>query len=221
MNGIPNPERWAAMIEAAYQHRARRYPDAALGWRLLYSPERVLSHADVAFIGFNPGGHFANPDHGQFSAESGSAYRKEVESWGRSSALQEQVMALFGRLGVQAEDVLAGNLVPFRSPSEKSLPEKAEAILFGRALWEEIFEHVRPSLVVSMGAKANREVSRILVVNDAEKYPTGWGTYTASRGTFEGGTWIGLPHLSRFTVLTRAASKAAMDYLFRGLAQLS
>lgn len=210
-------ERWEDAIEWEYQARLRRYPDQALEWRLLYSPRRVLAGARVAFLGLNPGGRFVDPAHGKFSCESGSAYRRQVENWGPSSALQDQVIALFDRLKVEPEDVLAGNLVPFRSPSEKSLAGASGAIAFGRNLWNEILRKVSPTVVVTMGSTANREVSRLLGARQAQTYAIGWGNYTASRGTFPGGTWIGLPHLSRFTIMKRSASQSGLDALFDGL----
>lgn len=216
-NPQTDAERWEDAIEREYQARLRLYPDQALEWRLLYSPRRVLSGARVAFIGLNPGGSFVDPAHGKFSCEAGSAYRKEVENWGPSSALQDQVTALFERLGVAPEDVLAGNLVPFRSPSEKSLAGASDAIAFGRNLWDEILGKVRPELVVTMGGTANHEVSTLLSVRQIEAYATGWGSQTASRGTFPGGTWIGLPHLSRFTIMKRSGSQSALNVLFEGL----
>jgi len=210
-------EQLALAIQKAYETRLRNYPDAALGWRLLYSPRRVLSGARVAFIELNPGGRFINPAHGEFATEAGSAYRREVEDWGPSSSLQEQVMELFRRLDVLPEDVLAGNLVPFRSPSEDSLPGASEARVFGRNLWKKILDNVRPSIVVSMGSTTNREISGLLMVRDTTKHPIGWGNYTASRGNFAGGTWIGLPHLSRFAIMKRSASQAALNELFKDL----
>lgn len=217
MNIATDAEQLEAVIQKEYETRLRRYPDAALGWRLLYSPRRVLSGARVAFIGLNPGGRSIDPTHGEFSTEAGSAYRKEIEDWGPSSSLQDQVIALFHRLNVVPEDVLAGNLVPFRSPSEDSLPGVSEAIAFGRYLWKEILDNVRPSIVVSMGGTTNREISRLVKVRDTTKYAIGWGSYTASRGDFAGGTWIGLPHLSRFTIMRRSASQTALNELFKGL----
>lgn len=210
-------ERWEDVIEREYQARLRLYPDQALEWRLIYSPRRVLSGARVAFIGLNPGGRFVDPAHGKFSCEAGSAYRKEVENWLPSSALQDQVLALFERLGVAPEDVLAGNLVPFRSPSEKSLAGTSDAIAFGRNLWSEILRKISPEVVVTMGSTANHEVSNLLGVRQVEAYATGWGSQTASRGSFPGGTWIGLPHLSRFTIMKRSASQSALNVLFEGL----
>lgn len=56
-------------IEAAYQRSGN-----ALGWRFLYSPERTLGGARVAFIGLNPGGSTEDDAHGRYAMESGSAY---------------------------------------------------------------------------------------------------------------------------------------------------
>lgn len=210
-------DRWETAIQQVYEKRLLYYPNAALGWRLLYSPRRVLTGARVAFLGFNPGGRTINPDHGVFSSERGSAYRTEIEDWGISSSLQDQVIALFHRLNVVPEDVLAGNLVPFRSPSADTLPGATEAIAFGRNLWRDIFSKVRPTVVVTMGDTTNREVSNLLGVRRSRAHPTGWGNYSATRGEFAGGTWVGLPHLSRFGIMTRSASQEAMNQLFIGL----
>lgn len=210
-------DRWQSAIQRVYEARVQRFPDASLGWRLLYSPRRVLSGARVAFIGLNPGGRSIDPTHGEFSSEAGSAYRKDVENWGRNSSLQDQVIALFNRLKVSPEDVLAGNLVPFRSPDENSLPGASEAISFGCNLWREILDKVRPTVVVSMGVPANREICRLLGARTTGLHPVGWGNLNASRGQFAGGAWIGLPHLSRFTIMKRPESQAGLTELFKGL----
>jgi len=68
-----------------------------------------------------------------------------------------------------------------------------------------------------MGAEANREISRLSNTQDEEIFPVGWGSNIASRGQFPGGTWIGLPHLSRFTIMGREASRQALDLLFDGV----
>tara|TARA_R110002074_G_scaffold106309_3_gene229447 strand:+ start:4654 stop:5307 length:654 start_codon:yes stop_codon:yes gene_type:complete len=208
-------------IQRAYEARLQQNPSGRpLGWRLLYSPRSVLEGARVAFIGLNPGGSTVDPEHGVFSSERGSAYRREVENWGASSQLQDQVLELFRRLNVSPEEVLAGNLVPFRSPSEATLEDAPGAIAFGKTLWAEILTTARPSVVVSMGGTANREVAQLLGVNDVKSHPVGWGNYTASRGRFPDGIWIGLPHLSRFAIMKRAPSQAALVELFRGLSTL-
>lgn len=205
---------FAAALEAEISD-AYRQSGNATGWRLLYSSAEVLKGADVAFIGLNPGGVASDDSDGEFALPHGSAYRDET--WPSSSRLQEQVLALFERLQVAPEAVLAGNLVPFRSRSWSDLERRAEALMFGEDLWTRIFRHVAPSVVVTMGGEANHAVARILNVEDAETFPVGWGRIKATRGKFSGGTWIGLPHLSRFTIMTRPASTGAVSKLFDGV----
>jgi hypothetical protein len=215
-----DPRRLEAEIQEFYD---AQLVDGALanrlGWRLLYSPERVLEGARVAFLGFNPGGSHIDPRHGVFATPRGSAYRRDIESWGTASKLQDQALALFRRLRVKPEDVLAGNLVPLRSPSEAELRNKERAIGFGIKIWTQILAAVNPPIVISLGNSTNEIVSRLVGARDVRKVEVGWGTITASRGEFDGGIWIGLPHLSRFAIMTRRESAKALDLLFAGTAQ--
>src|SRR5689334_17729326 len=115
-----------------------------LGWRLLYSPESVLEGAKVAFVGLNPGGSTRPTDHAEFATDHGSAYA--VENWGAppgTSKLRRQVLLLFEKLGERPEAVLAGNLVPFRSPSWGALPHAESALAFGKMLWRDILAEVQ------------------------------------------------------------------------------
>ena len=194
---------------------AYRTSGNSLGWRFLYSSPRVLEGARVAFIGLNPGGSTKVSDHGEFAMKRGSAYRDE--QWPGSSRLQKQVLAIFNRLGVDPEHVLAGNLVPFRSPDWKSLTDRKESLSFGLQLWERVLGRAKPAIVVTMGGEANEAISQLISVRDIARHPIGWGRYTASRGHFQSGIWIGLPHLSRFTIMDRIASKDAVDRLFSDL----
>lgn len=205
-------------IRIAHQERLARLPkDGDLGWRLLYSPERVLTGARVAFIGLNPGGSIVNPAHGEFSSEKGSAYRKDIEDWGVNSGLQDQVIELFRRLGVEPEEVLAGNLVPFRSCGRKSLRRPSEAIQFGVGIWRRILDVAKPTTVVAMGNDARKETQKLLNVREVRDYSVNWQHNTASWGKFDGGIWIGLPHLSQFPIMKRKDSAYALEMVFKGL----
>lgn len=131
---LSNDEYCAALklrISTAYMESKK-----SCGWRLLASPSSVLEGADVAFIGLNPGGSSQPDDHAEFAMKQGSAY--VVETWGGcqpgTGPLQQQVRALFTGLSVKPESVLAGNLVPFRSPSWKSLQRKDFSLKFGESL---------------------------------------------------------------------------------------
>lgn len=187
-----------------------------LGWRFLYSPAAVLERADVAFLGLNPGGSERPSDHAKFCMAGGSAYAEE--SWAGfppgQSPLQRQVLLLFQRLEVRPADVLAGNLVPFRSPNWERLADRQQALRFGRALWADVLEQVRPKLVISMGGVANEAVAAMLSVAGLRSVPVAWGQVSAVAGRFDGGRFVGLPHLSRFGIISRPQSAEALKELF-------
>ena len=205
-------------IEHEYAKRAD-----TCGWRLLASPRCCLRNPRVAFIGLNPGGTYQPEDHGEFAMDEGSAY--VVESWGNhrpgTSPLQTQIRALFDRIGENPSEVLAGNLVPFRSPSEKTLRHPDSAIEFGRGLWADIFEHLShtPEIVITMGQKVRSPLCSILGIQDAslERVPVNWGRVGGYKGRFEtggaNGRFINLPHLSRYRIATREESRCALDAL--------
>jgi hypothetical protein len=213
MAGRLNRGSLRARIEAAYAARGDR-----LGWRLLYSPDAVLDGAEVAFIGLNPGGDHAPPEHADFAMPGGSAYVEE--SWaghpaGRSP-LQRQVCALFDALDVAPERVLAGNLVPFRAPSWDELAEPRAAIRFGSELWCDILGAAQPRLIVTMGRAAGDAVSRLLGAHETLRIGVGWGSVTARRHERDGVALVVLPHLSRFAIIGRRESEPALAKLFAG-----
>ncbi len=188
----------------------------SLGWRLLYSPAAVLQGARVAFIGLNPGGAFKPVDHATFAMKQGSAY--ELEDWGQppgTSVLQRQVLTLFSILGESSDGVLAGNLVPFRSPSWKELPGRARALQFGKAIWGDILSRARPKWVITMGNVAADAMRELLGVANARKIPVNWGHVSAQCGEGNDGvSFVGLPHLSRYTIMSRIESAPVLRQLF-------
>lgn len=198
-------------IERAYNASGNH-----LGWRLLASPAYVLERADVAFLGLNPGGRIRSPNHAEFAMSSGSAYVNEqwADHPAGCSPLQRQVRALFKGLAVEPESVLAGNLVPFRSPDWASLENKKEAIEFGSELWRELLAHARPKLVIGMGREVTKALSALLDTWNEERVPVGWGATTGIRADFPSGTLIGLPHLSRFGIMLRPESQQGLRKLF-------
>ena len=211
---LSNDEYCAALklrISTAYMESKN-----SCGWRLLASPSSVLEGADVAFIGLNPGGSSQPDDHAEFAMKQGSAY--VVEAWGGcqpgTSPLQQQVRALFTGLSVKPESVLAGNLVPFRSPSWKNLERKDFSQKFGESLWADILQRGRPGLVIGMGRDVFAPLSRILGATGIQTVAVGWGNVSAMKATFPGGSLVVLPHLSRFGFVTREKSAGALRSLF-------
>ncbi|MBT8169781.1 hypothetical protein [Falsiruegeria litorea] len=199
-------------ISAAYEKSGN-----TLGWRLLASRPAVLDGADVAFIGLNPGGSVRPDDHAEFAMDSGSAYVDET--WGGAnqpgrSPLQRQVRTLFEGLSVEPQNVLAGNLVPFRSPSWAQLKNTDFSLRFGELLWADILQRAQPTLVVGMGREVFKPLSRILSATDARSIPVGWGKVSAVKASFSRGSLVTLPHLSRFGIITRQESADALKILF-------
>lgn len=193
-----------------------------LGWRFLYSPSSVLFGADVAFIGLNPGGAARHEAHAEFAMQTGSAYLHEC--WAGypagHSSLQTQVRRLFGGLGVKAEAVLAGNLVPFRSRNWATLEQPQYSLKFGQGIWLEVLLAAQPSLVVTMGGQTFDSLAAALQVEDVECSLLGWGkvkgrkAHYSRSGSLADGLLVGLPHLSRFRIVGREASREGLAGLF-------
>ncbi|NJL50337.1 MAG: hypothetical protein HC909_01070 [Blastochloris sp.] len=197
-------------IDRAYAVSANR-----IGWRFLASPAETLDGAEVAFIGLNPGGSHEPPDHPRFCVSCGSAYADE--RWGNfgpgQAPLQRQVLALFEMLGEKPDAVLAGNLVPFRSPNWSTLTDKETSLEFGRQLWTRVLRRAKPKLIVGMGEIVFKMLSQIVIASQSERIPVGWDAVRATRARFDGGIVVGLPHLSRFPIVTRPSSSAPLRYL--------
>ena len=213
MNTFTCPHDLQIQIQTAYAASGN-----VLGWRLLMSPATALEGADVAFIGLNPGGSAQPAEHAEFAPEAGSAYA--CESWagyapGRNP-LQREVLLLFERIGVQPETVLAGNLIPFRSQNWGKLANRKEALHFGCGLWRDILARAGCKLVITMGAIVTDTFRPMLGCRELTAYPLGWGTVKGVRGEFRGGTLIGLPHLSRYRVISRGKSAEPLAQLFHG-----
>ncbi len=202
-------DNFAAEIRCRIERHYRKN-EYQLGWRLLESPAIVIESAEVAFIGLNPGGHTKPNDHAKFAMPCGSAFVKERWYGGPpgEGKLQKEALTLFKMLGQKPEDVLAGSLVPFRSPSWADVPNdrKKSAIAFGQQLWEEIIHRACPSLVITYGNEPFKACQELLKTSSIKLYDLHWLNGSSSlsdrRCTFPNGELIGLPHLSRFPVIT-------------------
>lgn len=210
MSGAVSPLQLRDRIEAEYKRLGY-----LLGWRLLYSPLSVLDNARVALIAQNPGGTYAPTDHADLAMERGSAYA--AESWKDKppgeEALQKQILALFELLNEPPERVLAGNLVPFRSPSWVDLPHQSEAVDFGAALWRDILRHVRPQLVICLGELTGKQIQQMLGVEQPHPVAVNWGSCRGEWGLHEYGRYVRLPHLSRFKIVGRPESEGPLREL--------
>ncbi len=193
------------------------------GWRFLSSPSYVLDNSRVAFISLNPAGNSIITSHGQFSMKSGSAFVNE--DWGNGitgeSPLQIQVRKLFCLLGEDPENVLAGPLVPFRSPRWRDFPDhdnlKQRSVQFGKKIWSKVLKRSKPKIVISIGTTIVRPIiNDILNVSEEKGIDVNWGRIKGYRSTFDGGIHVALPHLSTFKIMGREESREAIERLFTG-----
>ena len=129
-SALPNAS-FVQLLEQLIESKYRERGDP-LKWALLYSPADVLEGSPVAFIGLNPGGDTVPEGPSAVAREKGSAYCDP--NWredGKLASLQKQVCLLFAQLGIEPENVLAGNLVPFRSANWDTLQ-------YPQALWSSV-----------------------------------------------------------------------------------
>jgi len=200
-----------AKIETEYARRGD-----TLGWRFLSCPRQNIDKASVAFVGLNPGGRVIDAENDGFSVETGSAY--SVESWGGARAgkspLQIQVLSLFELINVSPENVLSGNIVPFRSGSLAELNDRKAAFDFGETIWRSLLLRSKVKLVVAMGGEATRVSTQLLNIKDIEKVSSGWGKVTIQKGRREDLAFVGLPHLSTFKLLSNDKCIGALKSVF-------
>ena len=221
-------------ISAAYKRLGHR-----LGWRFLAGPRRTLtSRAPFALITLNPGGAQEDPDHPRASSENGSTYW--IESWKGcppgTAPLQLQFQELFARIVtiVDAREsprafvenrVLAAHFVPFRSRSLDTLHRRNESIAFARRFWAELLAEWVPRTILTIDRVTFKNLHGIISNRPAEvvahqRFPTGWGRYTAEAFRFrmsecgETVTLARLPHLSRFRLLSNEGCRQPVqDFL--------
>ncbi len=114
-------------------------------------------------------------------------------------------------MSVNPEEVLAGNIVPFRSPSWEKLPNRVDALRFGQALWHEVLDRVRPELIVANGKDA---FMALCPKGDVETVAAGWHRQVIRISECHGAKLVGLPHLSRFRIINRDKSEHGLRAAF-------
>ncbi|WP_156092824.1 hypothetical protein [Rhodovibrio salinarum] len=169
----------------------------------------------MAFISLNPGGDKAPEGPSDVAREKGSAYCDT--NWredGKLAPLQIQVCLLFEQLGIKPENVLAGNLVPFRSANWKTLQKRRDALEFGKALWLELLDRAEPRHVIVNGViEPASTLARALEVKERVDVPINWGRVHGWRGRCRYGTFTALPHLSHYKIMARPKSRDALNQL--------
>jgi len=205
-----------------------------LGWAFLYTPAATLNAGTrLAFVGLNPGGDTFQPPFA--SREDGNAHR--LDRWwnGGLSPLQVQVCRMYAEIATHLsvpgpklmDETLSTNLCPFRSPDEARLANRAASLQFSEALWRDIFAQVNPKAVICLGGTVETALGRVLTGAGAEltsrqERPVGWGEVTYSLTRYQHGDrttlLVRLPHLSRFGIFGRPASRAATGHITSAVA---
>jgi len=194
------------------------------GWRMFYSDPSAFETGSVLLVGFNPGGNEPEWDRDRDRDRDGFVARQfayRYESWGGRapgrSQLQQQVLALLESLGLEDHEVLAGNLVPFRSPSASDLHDAARSVGFGRDIWRRVLAEWVPRLVIALGEHTAQEFAGLLSGTSAtESYVPGTpnGRYRCTRWNYAGGRLVHLPHLSRCRIIREGVEPVEVKALF-------
>ncbi len=126
------------------------------------------------------------------------------------------------------DTTLTANLCPFRSPSWDTLPNQPASIAFSKELWGQLLDFAAPRVVVCIGVEPMRHLGAVLESRGArlrgppENGPVGWEPQTYSIADYESPTartrLVRVPHLSRFAIVGRAASAAAVTRITTAIA---
>jgi hypothetical protein len=231
-NGDAVFDECVADIERAYNDLGH-----TLGWRFIGVSKGVLrAPVRIALIGLHPGGDYEPPEHPRASCESGNWFM--TESWINETPgdrkLQRQVRLMFERIAEEVDysgnsddlinESLVSNFIPFRSPSFRLLPRKAESLRFARRFWSKLLPIIRPELIVCLDT-CTREALTALVPKclghqslRVSKMPIGWGNYKASLHDFGDDVTrmrlLYLPHPSRYAIFGRQKSAMEVKAIF-------
>jgi hypothetical protein len=107
---------------------------------------------------------------------------------------------------------LAAYFVPFRSPQFKVLSNPRESLAFAVDLWTQILSYCHPRLIITIDQQTTRCLTRILNAKSGStpsrrQFGIGWGMYKADLFAYESVAVLRWPHLSRFAIFGREASR--------------
>lgn len=182
-----------------------------LGFKPLYCPWETLHTAKVAFLSLNPGRAPNNAELRLTSDERGNSY--EVEKYTTRSPLTAQFLLLCDLLGLRPSEVLTGVAAPFRSNNwqELTLQQRKGSLEIGRRFWEQPLSCSGLQMVITCSTEATKLAVSITAARPDTEVSAAWGKIRLRRFVSESGkVVIQLPHLSRFRLLGRPASEAAI-----------
>jgi hypothetical protein len=181
------------------------------GFKPLYSPWSLLRTGKVAFMSLNPG---RAPDHADLrmvSDERGNSYL--AERLVTRSPLSAQFLQLCNLIGSAPAEVITGVAAPFRSGAWGDLApaQKQASLEIGRRFWAVPLARPDLRLILACSGEATRLAVSITGARLEAETSAAWGNIRLRRYVAPGGKVIvQLPHLSRFRLLGRPASEAAI-----------
>jgi hypothetical protein len=202
-----NRTEWQARLEQ--EEVARGYQD---GFKLLFCPWQLLESADTVFLSLNPGNDPSGEAMRIASDERGNSYL--IERRARHSPIADQYQKLCKLFGLDTEQVLTGALMPFRTPSWNDRRD-GPALTLTRPFWHQVLSRGRVRTVFCVGRTVEREVVAMTGGRQSQELPSGWGKIMIRQyATSNGVSLYGLPHLSKFKLLSRAACISPLEELF-------
>ncbi|EYD74062.1 hypothetical protein Rumeso_04433 [Rubellimicrobium mesophilum DSM 19309] len=185
------------------------------GLKFVYGPWSTLDTGHVAFLSLKPGTAPPGADLRAVSDERGNSY--EVERTTTGSPITGQFLALTELLGVRPREVLTGVVTPFRAVAWGNLTvrQKDGALALGREFWAGPLARPDLRLIVAVSQEAADLIITLTGATAESEISAGWGHLCLRRyRTCDGRAIVHLPHLSRFRLLSRAASRDALALAF-------
>lgn len=192
------------------------------GYHFVYGPWSSLDRGEIAFLSLNPGRTSDHADLRTISDERGNSY--EVERATTKSPLTDQFLKLATFLGTEPSRILTGAAAPFRSKDWHSLTtrQRSESLALGREFWSGPLSRPELRLVIACSqpvADMVVDVTDALLVAEVSAC---WADVKLRRYRSRTGKMIvHLPHLSRYKLLSREASRVALRRIFDGVSLTS
>ena len=186
----------------------------AQGFKPLYSPWSALQSGTVAFLSLNPGRAPDRADLRMVSDERGNSYL--AERLVTRSPLSAQFLQLCDLIGLAPAQVITGVAAPFRSGNWADLtPEQKQGSLeIGQRFWSGPLARPALRLIFACSAEATRLAISLTGARLKDEISAAWGNICLRRYVApDGRVVVQLPHLSRFRLLGRPASEAAIRAL--------
>lgn len=200
-------EEWTRVLSAAEAELGFNQ-----GFKPLYSPWRLLKTGKIAFISLNPGRAPARAELRMVSDERGNSY--EAEQFHTVSPLNPQFLRLCELLEVAPSKVITGVAAPFRSNAWGSLTpyQRQRSLEYGQRFWSQTLQRPDLRLIFSCSKEATSLVTGITGATQDCEVEAAWGNVLLRRYvTHDRRFVVQLPHLSRFRLLGRPESEAAIQ----------